>query len=278
MKSKILIFSIAVLLISCFSTVSFEAEKADKPQLNIVWDILVKPSMVGTFEAAAKEEKALYAKYEFPYSWDAYSTHDFHYYYVMKVDNFTAMDELYKAFGEIKKKMGDQYQVLMDRYAGTFEFAQSGIYKHLPELSYMPENPRLKKEEMKFLRWSFLYIKGGKEKGVEEIAKRWASLSKNKNIAESYFFYAASMGAEMPLYVVVEGGKSASDFFTQKEKHKELMGEEGMQLWKEAMSTMRRMEEKIGWSRPDLSYTPEEKKNSNSLLEIEKAEEIRSKD
>ncbi len=258
MKSKTLFFIVTLLLVSCFSFTAYAEEKAEKSQLNIVWDILVKPSMVATFEAAAKEEKALYEKYEFPYSWHAYSTHDFHYYYVMKVDNFTAMDELYKAFGEIKKKMGDQYQALMDRYAGTFEYGQSGIYKCLHELSYMPENPRLKKEEIKFLRWSFLYIEGGKEKEVEEIAKQWASLSKSKNITESYFFYVANMGPEMPLYVVVEGAKSASDFFSQKEKHKELMGEEGMQLWKEAMSTMRRVEEKIGWERPDLSYAPKE--------------------
>ncbi len=260
MKSKILFFAIAVLFLTCYAFTTFAGEEAKKPQLYVVWDILVKPSMVDEFEAVSKEELALYDKYEFPLSWYAYSTRDFHYYYIMKIENFAAIDEAHKAFGEIKEKMGDQYKVLMDRYAGTFEYAQSGIYKYLPELSYMPENPRLKKEEMNFFRMSFLYIDTSKEKKVEEIAKKWASLSKSKNVPDPYYLYAGSMGTEMPLYVVIEGGKSAADFFTHLEKRKVLLGKEGEQLWKEALSTLRKGEEKIGWVRPDLSYIPKKEK------------------
>lgn len=256
MRSKILFFTIALLFFTCYAVTTFAGEEAKKPQLYIVWDISVNPSMVGEFEAVSKEELALYAKHEFPLSWTTYSTRDFHYYYTMKVENFAAIDELHKTFGKMKEKIGDQYQELMDRYAGTFEYVQTQIYKYLPELSYIPENPRLKKEELKFFRMNFLYIEAGKEKKVEEIAKKWASLSKSKNVPDPYFFYAAAMGVEMPLFVVIEGAKSPSDFFAHLEKRKDLLGKEGEQLWKEALSTMRKGEEKIGWARPDLSYAP----------------------
>ena len=259
MKGKISIILMAGLVISFCSLTTLAKAEEQKAQLYMVWDIVANPSTAGEYEAACQEEVALYAKYKFPYSWHASSTNDFHYYFLMAVENYAAIDNIYKAFDEIEKKMGAKYKALMKRFAGTYEYVTPGMYYLTPELSYTPENPRLKPDEINFLRWNFFYIRAGMNKEAEEIAKKWVALYKSKNIPDGYNLFVGDIGTDMPIFVVVSFGENASDYFSQLEKNNALLGEEGMALWKKTFAATRKFETKTGMSRPDLSYIPKEK-------------------
>ena len=259
MKGKILISLMVGLVVTLWAVTALAQAEERKAQLFFVEDVVVKPSMAAEYEAVMKEVVTLCTKHKFPYPFYAYSTDDFHYYFVYPVENFADIDNLYKAFGELGKKMGaEQWQGLMKRFAGTFEYYQYSVIRYLLEFSYTPEKSRLKPEEENFVFWEFFYIPFGKEIEFAEICQEWVELYKSKNIPDGWSTYVGDIGTEIPTYIVVLWGKSAADYFSQLEKTVELLGEEGQALVKKTMDLCRRYETKTGMRRPDLSYTPKE--------------------
>ncbi len=256
MKGKISIFLMVSLVVSfCALTTLAQAEEQEA-QLFIFWDVVVKPSKVVEFEKAVKEENALYSKYKFPYPWSVASTDDFHYYLSIPVDNFATIDKIYKAFENIGNEAGEEYQAMVKRFIGTYEYYHMAMWSLNHELSYTPENPRLKGEEVKNIYYTYLYFKPGMEKETEEISKKWKALYKSKNISDRFYLWVGDIGTDMPVYCVVGGGKSAADFFSQAEKNDKLLGEEAMALWEKTLKLCRKIEQKTGRPRPDLSLIP----------------------
>ena len=261
MRGKILVFLMVGLVISLCALTTLARAQEKKAQLYAIWDIVVKPSNVGDFEAAAKEEVALYAKYKFPYAWSVTRTFDNHYYYLFPVENFAAIDNIFKAFDKAAKMAGEEYQEMIDLFDGTYEYVQPSVYSLNYELSLLSEKQKEKAGEENFFFIDIFYFKTGKEKEVEKLMKEMIALVEEKGAAEaqSWYCYQGIMGAETPVHYMVASAKNPIDFYTQNAKMWELLGEESGELYKRMMATLRKRETKTGWLRPDLSYIPKEK-------------------
>jgi hypothetical protein len=110
---------------------------------------------------------------------------------------------------------------------------------------------------MNFLVWSFAYVEFGKEKEFADICKQWIDLGASKNLPDGWEMYVIESGAEMPLYVWVESGKSAADYYAESEKTMTAIGEaKYAELWGKTIALLRKYEIKTGRSRPDLSLLP----------------------
>ena len=259
MRGKVLISLMVGLVVTLWAVTTLPQAEEQKAQLFLIEQVVVKPSKVAEYEAHVKEALDLCYKYKFPYPFHSASTDDFIYYFLFPVENFADIDNLYKAFGELEKKIGaEQLQAMIKRTIGTFEYGQYSVFSYLPELSYTPEKPRLKPEEVIFRLWEFAYIKLGKEKELEGNIKDWVELYKSENMPDGWWTYVGVIGTEMPLYVFVMGAKSAADYYSQGEKTQELLGEEYKALSDKFLTTIRKLELKTGRFRPDLSYTPKE--------------------
>jgi len=258
MRGKISIFLLAGLVVSlCALTTLVQAEE-QKAQLYFVREAAVKPSRIMEYAAIVKELVALETKHEFPYPIYAYGTDDFIFYHSIPLENSADLDNLGKAMDELMSKIGaEQGQKIQKLAEGTTEYRKDGLVLLRPDLSYTPENPRLKPEEANFYFWTFFYIRPDKEKEAEEIAKKFVALNKSKNIPDGYDFYVAIMGSEAPLFIIIQKAKNAADFYSQ--DNNKLLGEEGKALWEKAWSLVRKYETKQGWFRPDISYIPKEK-------------------
>ena len=238
----------------CGSFIISAQEKQTQAQRFIFWDEIVKPSMVTEYEAGVKKQVALFSKYKSQYPWNAYSTNDFHYYYVTPVENSADIDKVSDAFDAMEKNMGkEQSQAMRKNFEGTLESHDKGMVRHLPELSYIPENPRVKADEINFIYWGFCYLKFGKEKQFGDNFKKWVNLYKRNNIADGWDTYVLEMGRDLPLYVWSSVGKNAADFWSMSEKHNEALGDEANALWNETLSLLRKFEYKTGMPRPELS-------------------------
>ena len=260
MKGKISVFLMVGLVVSLCSLTTLAQAEEQKGQLVFVSHYVVKPSMVSEFEAGVKEWVAQCTKHKYPYPWNAQSSEDFLYLFFTPVDNFADIDNMDKADDELAKKIGEeQMQTLMKRFEGTYDYYRDYIARSLPELSYTPENPRLKPEESNFVSTDFYYVQSGKEKEFEEVNKEWVALVKSKNIADGYSLGVRIMGTELPVYIGNSRGKNAADYFSQGEKNWALIKDEGTALWKKTMALCRKFESRNSWRRSDLSYIPEEK-------------------
>lgn len=260
MKGKISIILIVFLLFSLWAITALPQAKQQRTPLYIVEETIAKPPKVSEYEAHIKKAVDLFAKYNHPYPVYAFSTDDLHYISVFPVKSFADMENTYKAFGELAKKAGEEFQAMIKSAEGTLEYSKYFIVRYIPQLSYIPDKPRLKPEESNFIFCEYFYIEPGKEGEFAEVCKKWIALYKSKNISDGWEIYIGSIGTETPLFIVFFRSKSAADYHSQEEKTWELLGEEGEALKEKTLSITRKFEQKSGRYRPDLTYIPKKEK------------------
>jgi len=259
MKRKIsLVLTLGLLMGFCVLSMDAQAEEK-KAELHLIYDILVKPSKVFEFEKALKEEFIIYAKHGIRIPNQMASTDDFHYYLLLPMENFAGIDELYKQFDEAHKKMGaETYGAILKSFEGTYEYFRIQMWTLRHDLSHMPENPRTKPEEVKFVHYGFYYFKAGMQAEAEKLAKKYKALYESKNIPDGYLLWVGSIGTDSPVFCVVSTGQSAEDFFAHGTNNQKLLGEEAKALNLKVLPLIRKYETKIGMPRPDLLPPPKE--------------------
>jgi hypothetical protein len=125
-----------------------------------------------------------------------------------------------------------------------------------PDLSYVPENPRIQQGEAQYVRYTFLHIEPGTEDRIDAALKKFAALYRKHKISTGFIVGAAITGTNLPFYVVGVAGKSAADLFTENEKNIAAMGAEWQALFAEIGSMLRTTKILEIQPRPDLSYMP----------------------
>ena len=213
--------------------------------------------MVNQYEATVKKLIPEYIKHDLKYPFSAYSTNEFDYYFLIPIDNFADMDNVNKAFSEVREKMGaKKYDAIWSEFGGTVKYDKNGFYTFRADLSYIPEKPRLKPEDVNFIFWLNYYYKTDKMPEVEKVYKEWISFFKSKNIDTGFYAYEGGIGSEMPYISVSLGDRNAEEFFAQSAKRDKMYADKFAELWKKSYALLRKFEQKMGQPRPDLSYTP----------------------
>ncbi len=249
--------AVFLLFAACILALQAPAQEK-KPQLYFVEDYVVKPSYVAAFEAAVKElVGSVFTPYPWPWPMATYVTEDFHYYFLYPFENMAQIDSAFTTFVQILGKYGEaKWEALNKKMGDAVEYYRQGTVYYLPELSYVPETPRLKPEEAGFIGWGFCYVLSGKEREFEAEIKKMAALYKAKNAPQGFKSWAGGMGAESPFYFYSETAKSAADMCLTEEKLMKLLDPEATAIWKAMLGLLRKFEFKMGYYRPDLSYAP----------------------
>jgi hypothetical protein len=263
MRSKVSIILVVGLVATLFSLTALAQEEEQKVQLFVLWDEVVPPSKIMEYEAGLKAWQVLNTKYKFPYPVTVYKTNDNHYYSLMPIKTLADIDNLEKFWAEVKTKAGKEFEEeeakLHKQFAGSYESGTFGVVALRLDLSYIPENPRVKTEEVNFVWWNYYYIKTGMEEEAEKIAKEWQALWKSKGITDNFNVYQAFLWPDLPAMAAAGGAFSQADYFTNLEKNIAKMGDEYLALTKKTMAACRRFEQKYGMIKKELSYVPETK-------------------
>jgi hypothetical protein len=259
MRGKSLVSLLGFVLCFC-SLTTIAQDEEQKAQLIFMDEYVVKPSLIAEFEGASKDTLAEWSKHKYPYSFEGYFSEDMSFIFITQLKNFADIDNYYKVLEELEKKVGTKrWKALWKRESAALNYIKSRIFYYLPELSYFPENPRLKPGEERFAVWSFYYVIPGMEDEFEAVSKEWVTLHKEKNGRNGYKCYAGDFGTDMPVYLIFWKAKSETDALISLEKSFNLFGEDGKVLEEKEGSLLRGFKMKRGWLRPDLSYIPKEK-------------------
>jgi hypothetical protein len=235
-----------------------EKEGAEKPQMYSIYKEVVKPGMVQQYEAAMKHMISEFAEYRIDpekIHWKCVSGPEIGYIYVAPIENFADVDKGHENWMEALEILGAEN--FEEMVAPAYEATERAEYVHalrMPEASYVPENPRLEKDEIKYVHYGFYYAHPGKQKEIEAIAKEFADLYKEKGIDTGWSFYKMISGPDLPLYVVAQGAKSPADYYANRDRIKELLGPEAEKIGMKIGETIRRSEYKEGMIRDDLAY------------------------
>jgi len=211
------------------------------------------------YEAGLKAWVDFNTKYKFPRPVNVYRTTDYRYYVLMPIEKLADLDWMEKYFKELGEEAGKEMEEIGKLFAGTTESGTFGVVALRTDLSYLPENQRVKIEDISFVWWNYYYIKSGKEHEAEKIAKEWQALYKSKGITDYYNVYQPILWSDLPVMVAAGGALSASDYYSHLEKNVEKMGDEYLAITKKTMDACRRFEQRTGMIIRELSYIPPEK-------------------
>ncbi len=238
-----------------------DQSQTEKPEMFCIYKEHVHPGKVEQYETAMKNMISEFRSYQIDpekVNFKAVSGPEIGYAYVMPIDGFADMDKMKANWMEAIEILGkDKFA---DIIAPAEEATESIDVFHVvrrADLSYEPENPRLKPEEVEFIHYGFYYAVPGKEKDLEAIAKEFADLYRSKGISTGFSVYQCITGSDLPLYAVTKPARSAADFHANHEKVKEALGPKADEIGARIGATVRKIEYKEGNVRPDLSYVAE---------------------
>jgi hypothetical protein len=248
------------LLVPAFSAPAQEL----KAQGCLLTEYIVKPPMVKEFETVTIEEIAMFANVNFPYGHSAFSTEDFHYYFITPIGKDAAsIDQFNAALTEAEARLPENYEMLEKRMAGTYEYYREIVVYLRPDLSYVPAESDLKAGESNYVLFEWTYVLPEKEKEFETYHKDWAAFCRKIGFKIGYTAYRGIFGTDNPCYISTMMARTQADTFAEQERIMKTLSPEALQeleaMYGKAFSYFRKYEPKSGRSRPDLSYTPKAK-------------------
>jgi hypothetical protein len=218
----------------------------------------VKPSMTKQYEAAGKRLiAAMKAANIRNVTFDTVAGPEIGYVYVMPIDGFAAMDGLRESWMDAIGTIGEETYAEIN--ASADEAVQSTDRHHVvrrDDLSYSPEDASMDKGAVRYISYNFYYVIPGRTREFEALGKEFVSLYQEHGIDVGWTMYQSITGTDLPLYVMAMAGKSPGDVFGKRDEIYAKLGAAGHELMARSYSMIRRVEQKSGTPRPDLSYTP----------------------
>ena len=228
------------------------AQEAPQGQLVRILTVKVDPSKISEYEAAVEDLFAALAKKKFSFPISVAVGEDLVYGFLTPLENFAAMDKMREELSQII----EQNPQIMERLSKASESRTYWMIEERPDLSYVPENPRLQPDEIRFLHLDRYYLRPGTEAQAEATAKEWVKLYRRKYVSDGFRVSVAVTGADLPIFTVGTPAKNALDYQTQAQKIQALLGEESQALMERSLSIVRRLDPLDITLRPDLSYEP----------------------
>lgn len=227
------------------------------PPLYLMADILVDVSRAAEYESVLKDLITALDKHAFPFQFDTYSTDDSHYYIICGLENYAGIDRWKAAWSDAARKMGPGAFEALGRRMASAELGRDYRFWYFrTDISFLPQNERLKPKEIGYYTWDYVWLAPGAEAAFEALNKEWIALSRSRGARDPFLTYAGDLGSNGPVYCWFEYGKSAADYALAEEEFWKSLGDEGAALSRRTRALIRRTETKTGRYRPDLSYAP----------------------
>jgi len=151
----------------------------------------------------------------------------------------------------------EKFMDLMTGADMSVESREMGYLVLRPELSFKPEMVGF--DPAKPLRhYTLLYVRPGHEMAFEAVGAKYQALYTKHGIDRGWRLYEYKTGNDLPAYMVVESAEDEHDHHMLNAETEEVLGAEGQALFAEVGATLRGVETRTGWVRPDLSYPPME--------------------
>ncbi|MDH3734246.1 MAG: hypothetical protein OEU54_11970 [Gemmatimonadota bacterium] len=133
------------------------------------------------------------------------------------------------------------------------EHVEQSVIELRPELSYLPRTVALNLD-LPFRKYHWYHVIPGLEADFEGIATQIVDLFGGAGIEHGYRIYAYVIGADMPLYVMVERASDEADYASRTARIRETVGDRADALFGRLLQFARRVDVMEGSVRGELSF------------------------
>ncbi len=217
---------------------------------------VVKPGMVGEYEAVCKELIGHMKAHNIQGSgWIATNTSDNRYLYVSPIANMADLDK--NVFVTLAEKMGQEAMgALFARMDKCYDVEQDYVITLDADLSYQPGGISQTPSGQDYRMFHYLFVTPGNRAVVKEKMKAVKNMFSSKGSKVYYRVYRSGFGTRGEFYMVAVAAKDAVDYAQNAKANQELMGEDGRKVMWDLFSNLLRYEEYSGMMRPDMAYSP----------------------
>ena len=232
------------------------AQDVPKDQLFMVREEVARVDMWDKYESTSKQwvEMMTEGGLDLPYV-RASQQDDAHYLYLIPINSYADIDKFQGIFGSAIEKAGkDKWAKFLVENESTIVTHKDFVVRWSAEYSYVPQKPRLTRDESPFIHWMYFHYKLENRKEVMEVLKEWKKLYESKNISNGYSIWLVEMGLDNDMIVLTEYFKDGADFYSAQKEDNALMEAEATALWNKMAPLLVDVKNKYGNRRPDLSY------------------------
>ena len=220
-------------------------------QFQVVEEIHIAPGTGEEFEAASAGRTGRMAAGNVTFSRLVSVTNDGVYRFL------TILGEDFSSVGEWREQIAAMpVSSTPGSVAGIIDHIDRSIWQSQPDISYVPESPRLENGEIGFVHIIRLYPNFGAVEDVVEVLRRITALNVSSNLNSRRFVAGLVAGPETPVFSVTWVARDREDYYAQSARDGEAMGEEFQELVNQLLRLCRKFERQDYTARQDLGYQP----------------------
>ena len=227
-------------------------EEAAAPNMVGVFVDHVRPAMIPEYEAKIIDlvEKFEAAGVDAP-AWDGYSSSELGYAYVIPTADLAGWSKVIGAFGAAvgaTETGGNLTEAdLMS------DHSQMNFFMPRPDMSYRGEDVGGSDEP--YRHYTFWYGVQGRDAEVEQLAKDFAALWAEHDLADPWLVGQAMTGDDLPLWLVISSAATQAEYEARSAATEAALGDALMAINARALKLNRKINEASAMHRPELSYS-----------------------
>lgn len=247
-----------VFLFLALLTFQIAAQEGPKDQLFLLHQDVIKIDKVAEYEKISAELFDLFKEHGMEGTVKyASKTDDNKYNFYTPLSSYADLDNRAKYWANLGEKAGDALTDILARMDETYVHHKDYLLRHSADLSYWPENNRLKGEKRDFIHFDHYYFKDGKLSEGLKMMKEFKDLMIAKKSNDGYSVWIFDIGGEYGHIMVTRLAKDGVDYYQETERRMALMSEELKEMWPKFSSLLKHFEHSNGSLMPQFVYKPE---------------------
>uniref|UniRef100_UPI0032162E71 hypothetical protein n=1 Tax=uncultured Draconibacterium sp. TaxID=1573823 RepID=UPI0032162E71 len=240
-------------LFTAFSLQQTNAQEATPPENFVVFEEFVSPYDLPAYTKAQEKVIDLWNEYDVEVPVYAYRNDDNAFYWVVPVENFAGMDNLYTTMMGVWKKMKEEGNFDADKEFRDLSTGRQTMIHWSKELSYHPSGEFGQSKEKPFVEWTFCYLRAGHEKEAAEAVKKYKTFYDGIDENYEWDVYSVTIGHDTPCWILMVRAENELALRNLEDDLFKKYSEDFQKMWQDFSQHVRKFENKKGWFLPKWS-------------------------
>ncbi len=257
MKKAALLFGLCLFLPILFTPIVQAQETPAMPENFFVMEEFVQPADAPEFNKVQQEAVDLWKKLGFEWPIFTYSTDASSFYWVVPIENFASLDQLFAQVGELTAKMNEAGYDTGKKFWDLSTTRETVIH-WVKDLSYHPNGDMMQTRDNSYCEWTFLYLKSGHEMELAGAIKKYIEFMDKVEESWEWDVYTVLLGYDSPCWILMDRAESPLALRQLEATFWEKYSGELEELYKNMQPHLRKTENVTGWFLPNWSLNFEQ--------------------